>query len=190
MQNHRTSPRSCTEAIFVGLSGRIGSGKTSAGAYLKEQYGFQYRRYSQVLKEWISDDAALRERLQQAGWEVMSGGRQAELNARLIAGIDAARSAAIDGLRHPTDFQSLSTTFGQSFAMIFLEAQQKNRFERQQMRFSTLAEFNLADTHPVEAHIDELRPRAHLTIQNNGSLEDLYQQLDEWMIMRSSGDRR
>jgi dephospho-CoA kinase len=189
MVGKHTSPRSCSEPIFVGLAGHIGSGKTTAGKYLAQKYGFQYVRYSQVLKEWISDSSAHRDRLQGFGWDVMSGGLQAELNARLISRIDASKNAAIDGLRHPIDFESLTSTFGPSFEMIFLEARQENRFERKQMRFSTLEAFNLADTHPVEAHIDDLRLRVHVTIQNDDSLERLHRQLDAWLTTLRSGDR-
>jgi dephospho-CoA kinase len=184
-----TSPRLCNEPIFVGLAGHIGSGKTTAGMYLAQKYGFQYVRYSQVLKEWISDGSAHGDRLQGFGWDVMSGKLQAELNARLISRIDASKSAAIDGLRHPIDFECLTSTFGPSFEMIFLEARQENRFERKQMRFSTLEAFNLADTHRVEAHIDDLRSRARVTVQNDDSLERLYQELDACLTVRRSGDR-
>lgn len=190
MAGQGTFPQLCTEPIFIGLAGRIGAGKTSAATYLTNKYGLQYRRYSQVLEEWVSTSTADRDRLQQLGWDVMAGGLQAELNARLIAGIDGAKSAAIDGLRHLIDFQSLSSTFGESFEMIFLEARQENRFERLQARFSTLAAFNAADSHPVEAYIDDLRSRASIAMLNDDSPEHLYQQLDAWMARRRSGDRQ
>ena len=90
----------------------MGSGKTSAAKYLSSRYGFQYARYSQVLQDWLSAGNADRDRLQILGWDVMAGGRQAELNARLIAGIDRSRSAAIDGVRHRLDFDSLSSRLG------------------------------------------------------------------------------
>ena len=116
------------------------------------------------------------------------GGRQAELNARLIAGIDHSKGAAIDGLRHVIDFESLSSVFGPRFEMIFLEARPENRFARLQARFSTIAAFRGAESHPVEAHIEDLRPRASVTMTNDGSPEHLYQQLDAWVATRRSGD--
>jgi dephospho-CoA kinase len=183
------SPHVPTEPVFVGFAGRMGAGKTSAAKYLSCEYGFQYTRYSQVLQEWLSSGVSDRDRLQQVGWEVMAGGLQGELNARVIAGLDRSRSAAIDGLRHWVDLQSLSSTFGASFEMIFLVARHDHRFERLQARFSTLADFHAADSHPVEAHIDDLRPRASIVIPNDDSPEHLYQQLGAWMVTRSSGDR-
>jgi len=187
MADRSTLPQSRTEPIFVGIAGRTGTGKTSAARYLAHKYGFQYTRYSQVLADWASVSDADRDRLQRLGWEVMAGGVQAELNARLIAGIDRAKSAVIDGLRHLVDFQSLSSIFGGSFEMIFLEARQEQRFERQKARFSDKAAFDAADSHPVEANIDDLRSRANIAILNDDSQEHLYEQLDAWI---ASGDRR
>jgi len=189
MEGQRASPRPCTEPIFVGFAGRIGAGKTSAATYLTHKYGFQYKRYSQVLEGWASTETPDRDRLQQFGWDVMTGGLQAELNARLIGGIDSSRSAAIDGLRHLIDFQCLSSAFGRSFEMIFLEARQEHRFERLKARFSTPAAFDAADSHSVEAQIDDLRSRASLAIRNEDSPGRLYQQLDAWLATRRLGDR-
>lgn len=159
----------------------MGSGKTSAATYLSARYRFQYTRYSQVLQQWRAVSSHDRDRLQQLGWDIMSGGLQAELNARLIAALDRSRSAAIDGLRHMIDFESLSTSFGGSFALVFLEAGEQHRFARLGKRFETFAAFQSAESHPVEAYIDTLRPLAALTISNELSLDSLYQQLDRWI---------
>lgn len=169
--------------IFIGVAGRMGSGKTSAARYLSTKYGFQYTRYSQVLQDWLSAGNVDRSRLQILGWDVMAGGLQTELNARLIAGIDRSRSAAIDGVRHPMDFASLSSSLGTSFRMIFLEASPEPRFDRVRDRFGSFAEFQAADSHPVESHIDSLKPLARLTISTEHSLESLYNQLDAWLAV-------
>ena len=190
MASQRPSRHSQTEPIFVGFAGRLGAGKTSAARYLSSKYGFQYTRYSQILQEWLSPGVSDRNRLQKLGWDIMAGGRQVELNSRLMAGLDRSQSAAIDGLRHPIDFDSLSSNFGASFRMIFLEARQEGRFERLRSRFPTLAAFQAAESQPVEAHIDSLRPLAGETISNDESLESLYQQLDAWIAARGMGDHK
>src|SRR5437016_5894582 len=108
------------ESVFVGFAGRMGSGKTSAAVYLTSKYHFQYTRYSRILQQWQAADSDARDRLQLIGWDVMAGGLQTELNARLIAALDPSRSAAIDGLRHPIDFDCLSSAFSPAFGMVFL----------------------------------------------------------------------
>jgi len=181
MPDRRPSRHSLTEAIVVGFTGHIGAGKTCAAKYLSSRYGFQYARYSQILREWLSPGPADRDRLRTFGWEVMAGGRQVELNARLIAKLDRSRSAVIDGLRHMVDYESLSNTFGASFRLIFLDARQDVRFERLRSRFSADEALQVADAAPVEAYIDGLKPLSNTTILNEESLESLYQRLDTWL---------
>jgi dephospho-CoA kinase len=181
LERNQLRRHSQTEGVFVGFAGRIGAGKTCASKYLSSTYGFQYTRYSRILRDWLAPGIAGRERLQTFGWEIMAGGRQAELNARLIAGLDPLQSAVVDGLRHPIDFESLLEAFGSSFHMIFLEARREVRFERLRSRLSTFELFQAAESQPVEAHTDSLKAQASAIISNQESLEALYQQLDIWV---------
>src|SRR5882724_6815710 len=87
--------------LVIGITGRIGAGKTSAGKYLNSAYGFHYARYSQVLSDWRAKDPESKAHLQAVGWEVMAAGMQAELNARLISQLPGQADCAVDGLRHP-----------------------------------------------------------------------------------------
>lgn len=173
-----------TDAIFVGFAGHTGAGKTAAAKYLRSRYGFQYTRYSQVLQQWLFGGPADRERLRAAGWKIMAGGQQLELNRRLIAELDHTRSAAIDGLRHPVDFDSLSSAFGESFYLIFLEARQEVRFERLRSRFSGHDAVQAAALAPVEMEIDRLKALATTVIANEGTLDSLYDGLDSWIASR------
>jgi dephospho-CoA kinase len=183
-------PSRCSrpDAIFVGFTGHIGAGKTTAAEYLRSRYGFQYERYSRVLQDWYAWASPDREALQQFGWEVMAGGRQVELNAHLIAGLGPLQSAAIDGLRHPIDFHSLSDAFGASFHLLFLDATAETRFRREP-RFSTYDAFLAADSQPVEAHIDSLRPLAAATVPNEGSFASFYHRLDDLLQEYRMGER-
>lgn len=112
-----------------------------------------------------------------------------ELNERLIARLDRSRSAAIDGLRHTIDFDSLSNVFGASFRLIFLEVRQEVRFERLRSRFSGYEAFQAAESAPVEAHIDGLKAIANTTISNEESLGSFYQRLNAWAAACGIGDR-
>lgn len=111
----------------------------------------------------------------------MGSGLQRELNSRLLAQLDNSRSASIDGLRHEVDFEVLSSAFGTSFYMVFLEADSARRFQRLRSRFSTETAFRVADSQPVESHIDRLKSMANVTIETDGPLECLYKRLDAWI---------
>src|SRR5229473_2826817 len=179
MASHSQRPEG--ERLVVGITGRIGSGKTTVGRYLESRYRFQYLRYSEVLAEWRVKDPESKAQLQKVGWEVMAGGMQPELNRRLIARITPDADVTVDGLRHPLDYDTLSNSFSASFRLLFIDSAPQLRFERlnQKGKYADFASFTSADSHPVEQQIDSLRVNAALVIRNEGSLQDLYTAVDE-----------
>jgi dephospho-CoA kinase len=164
--------------LIVGVTGRIGAGKTSVAKYLSTAHRFYYVRYSQVLSEWRAKDPDSKKHLQAVGWEVMGGGMQAELNTRLIAQIPPRSNCAVDGLRHPIDFDSLTRSFAPRFFLLYIDCPQETRWQRLRSRYPELEDFSRADFHPVEQQIDALRIRAFNVIANDGSLRDLFSQVD------------
>lgn len=146
--------------IVIGVAGRIGSGKTAVAQELAASFGFEYFRYSLILAEWFGANPTDKERLQEIGDGVMSGEGQVELNRRLIGRIPPGQDSVVDGLRHPLDFDSLHREFGSRFSMIFVQTPREIRFERLRDRFADFGEFEVADSHPVESRIDDLKPMA------------------------------
>jgi len=179
MASHSQRPR--VERLVVGITGRIGSGKTTVGRYLESRYGFQYVRYSEVLADWRVKDPENKTQLQKVGWEVMAGGMQAELNRRLIARITPDADVAVDGLRHSLDYETLKNSFSDSFHLLYIDSPPRLRFERlnQKGKYANLALFDAADSYPVEQQIDSLRSSAALVIHNERSVQDLYAIVDE-----------
>jgi len=158
----------------------MGAGKTSAAKHLSSSLGFQYLRYSLVLADWLAKEPEKRSRLQEIGWEVMAGGKQAELNRRLIAQINPDADAAVDGLRHPIDRESLSDSFPHSFRLLYIESPPALRWERLRGygRYADHASFQAADSHPVEQQIEALRVSAARVLKNERTLDALYSELD------------
>jgi|SRR5271170_1630615 len=187
MHSHR-SPQRQDNHLVIGVTGHIGAGKTSAANYLKSAHGFFYVRYSKVLSDWLAKDSESRAHLQAVGWEVMAGGMQAELNARLIAQIPPDANCAVDGLRHPIDQESLTKAFPSQFRLLYIESQQETRWQRVRKRYVELDTFRQADSHPVEQQIDTLRGSAFAVLQNDSTLQDLYSTVDAVLkTIRSGG---
>jgi dephospho-CoA kinase len=190
MSSPRPQPTS-SGRVTIGFTGRIGAGKTSAARYLEEAYGFQYVRYSQVLAEWMNADPGSKADLQIAGWAVMGGGAQIELSRKLVAKLEPARNHAVDGLRHQMDYDTLRNTFTSSFFLIYIDCPPDLRWQRlnRTSRYRTREDFEAAEAHPVEQHIDELRPKATAVIQNSGTIGDLYVELNNTLERIRSGEQ-
>jgi dephospho-CoA kinase len=176
--------------LVIGITGRIGAGKTSVGKYLNSAHGFHYTRYSQVLSDWFARDSESKAHLQVVGWEVMAGGMQTELNARLISQLPAQADCAVDGLRHPLDYDSLNGAFSPRFYMVFVSSPPELRWRRLQSRYPELEDFRRVDSHPVEQQIDNLRDKAFAELDNHSSLQRLYSKVDAVLEkIRSGGPR-
>ncbi len=167
--------------LVIGVTGRIGAGKTSVARYLNSRHGFQYLRYSQVISEWMASDPESKDQLQELGWKVMAGGLQGELNRRLISQIKPVVHVAVDGLRHPLDFESLSNSFSSSFHLLYIECPQAARWGHLMGRskYASLEALQTADSHLVEQQIESLRKSAAFVIPNEGALQALYAVVDK-----------
>jgi len=178
------------DRLVIGITGRIGAGKTSVGKYLESQHGFSYVRYSQVLSDWRAKDPESKAHLQVVGWEVMAGGMQTELNSRLISEVPAESNCAVDGLRHSLDFESLNAAFSPHFFLVYVNSPPEMRWRRLQGRYPTLDDFRSADSHPVEQQIEALRARAFSTLDNESSMKNLYSKVDDVLArIRTGGPR-
>jgi len=166
------------DRLVIGITGRIGAGKTSVGKYLSSAHGFYYVRYSQVLSDWLAKDPESKAHLQVVGWEVMAGGMQAELNTRLISQLPPQRDSAVDGLRHSLDYESLNSAFSYHFYLLFISSPPELRWQRLRSRYPKQDDFGRADSHPVEQQIDSLRDRAFAVLENDNSLQSLYSKVD------------
>lgn len=111
----------------------------------------------------------------------MDSGMQPELNRRLIAQIKPDTDVAVDGLRHPLDYDSLKDCYKDEFRLVYIDCPPDIRWQhlKEHGRYADHASFQARDSHPVEQHIDALRSSAHRVLDNNSSLDSLYRQIDE-----------
>jgi dephospho-CoA kinase len=175
--------------LVIGITGRIGAGKTSVGRYLESRYGLFYVRYSQVLSDWRAKDSESKAHLQAVGWEVMAGGKQVELNHRLIAHIQSQPRCAIDGLRHLLDQECLTKTFSPDFYLLYINSPEDTRWRRLQTRYPSLETFRAADSHRVEENIESLREHSYAVLENAASVEALYTKVDDILEKIRPGDQ-
>lgn len=177
--------------LVIGITGQLGSGKTTAAEYLASEYSFNHIRYSQVLADWFREDPERKSELQVVGWEVMSKGAQAELNRRLLSKISSGANWVVEGLRHPLDYESLKNAFASRFHLVYIDSSQEHRWLRLQKRgrFRTFEEFCIADQHPVEQLIPQLKQFAELCVVSGEPLQQLYEPLNLFVASLRKGNQ-
>ncbi|PIZ94255.1 MAG: hypothetical protein COX81_04035 [Candidatus Magasanikbacteria bacterium CG_4_10_14_0_2_um_filter_37_12] len=181
--------------LILGFVGQMASGKGTAVEYLKEKYGASTYRFSAMLKD-VLDRLYLevnRKNLQiisQALRENFGEDTLAKVMAEDVKN-DPNKIIAIDGVRRPGDVVHLNNIPG--FVLINITADIEKRFDRLTNRGEksddnekTFAEFQEDHTREAELKIEEIASTVQETIDNNGSLEELYEQLDNLITKYSS----
>ncbi|MDP9316478.1 MAG: DUF429 domain-containing protein [Chloroflexota bacterium] len=166
------------DRLVVGLSGQIGSGKSTAGTFLKSR-GFHYGRYSQVLEDILRSRGLEpnRETLQAIGAEVNVSPGQYWLSQQLVHRLPDQGDIVIDGLRFPEDHAFMIEQFGPTFVHIHVDATRTARIARYLATKGSQQEFETADMHMVESGINSLASLAHVRVTNEGALEDFIEQI-------------
>jgi dephospho-CoA kinase len=173
---------------ITGLTGRIGSGKTTLSAYIQEKYNFQKLSFvDKILIPELRRRKKLinRKNLQQIGREFYLRYGDIKMTEWLLEGIDPTVKWIIDDIRYPTTADFIKTKFPNNFWVIGLKADTKIRFQRVINRGKegkiSYEDFLKMDSAPTEEQIEEVLSQADYVIENNGTLAELYEQCDRVM---------
>jgi len=160
---------------IIGLSGQIGSGKTTVAERLRES-GYVTSRYSQVLKEMLSEKGKQESRssLQEVGWEIHEEKGQRWLGKQVCELIAGQKCGVLDGLRFLEDHALMVETFGPGFLHIHFTAPLPQRQKRVESRGKEDVSFGAALQNPVEKEISRLEKVAGYVVSNDGTIEELF----------------
>lgn len=174
--------------IIIGLVGQIACGKESVKKYIDRKYNAQDCRFSTPLRDVVKrlDIPENRENLQKMS-TILRGGFGEDLLAKVIA-VDASKLdseiVVIDGVRRMADIKYLKEL--PNFFLIKVEADAKIRFERMKARNEntgdkdkTFEQFMIDENYETEKSIPEVMNFSKISINNNGTLEELYSQTDK-----------
>lgn len=173
--------------VIFGFTGFIGAGKTTAINYLQEKYKAESYAFSTPLRDILrrTYEPETRENLQKLS-NILRDGFGQDLLAKIIAQ-DVRESIAhligVDGVRRPADIAHLREIDG--FHLIYITADMETRYTRLTERgqnpddaTKTFEQFKADQEREAEQKIPEIATEATETIDNNGTLEQLYAQLD------------
>jgi dephospho-CoA kinase len=174
--------------LILGLCGEMGSGKGTFAQYLIENKKANSHRFSTMLRDVLDrlfiDQSrdnlqALSTMLRQTyGEDILAKVMYEEVLH------DQNNLVVIDGVRRQSDIVFLKTL--PEFKLVFVETSMETRYKRISTRGEntddskkTFEEFKKAHENEAESQIRDLRNVANLIIDNNGTLEVLYKQIDQ-----------
>lgn len=177
-----------TNKTILGFTGQIASGKGTACKYLTEKHGAVSTRFSTMLRDVL--DRIYMEQTRENMQDISLALRETfgdDLLASVIAKDVEKESAdliVIDGVRREPDIKYLKKLPG--FHLIAISADQKIRYERITKRgenaddnSKTFEEFQADEQKEAEQHIKEVMETAEFTINNNGTLDELHEQIGD-----------
>ncbi len=174
--------------IILGLAGEMASGKGTVAEYLKIKYSASNYRFSTILR-----DVLMRLHLEQSRKNMQKTStilRKAfgdDLLAKVIAEDvkkDNSEIIVIDGVRRLDDIKYLRKN--KEFRLVYIDTGIKKRYGRIINRSENTDDQNKTFEQFVEEHKGEpelqikgLKKYADIIIDNNGSKEELYKQIDK-----------
>lgn len=172
--------------VVIGLTGEIGTGKTTLAEYLCFKHGFRSLRYSQMIRRLYSCDNN-RLTLQNIGSNIAkSTEQQKRLSLEIIKEIEAHpnKNYVVDGLRHRIDYDILSEHFGDMFTMFEIQSTMTNKFRRynkKSLEQISKEQFESILRHEAEQDIISLTMLCYTynnIITNNKTFKDFFESFE------------
>lgn len=174
--------------VIIGLTGEMASGKTTVASYLQKKYGATVYRFSDILRDTLKrlHKESERKNLQEISTMFRTVFGEDALAKAVAEDVRESNSkiVAVDGVRRLGDIEHLKKIDG--FNLMYLDADLEichqriaKRNENTDDLGKTLAEFKKDRQREAEQQIRDLKEFADFTIDNNGTLRELYSQIDE-----------
>lgn len=177
--------------IIIGLAGEIASGKDVTKKYLEINYGASCHRFSTILRDILN---RLYLPIKRENMQDVSTFLRQRFGEDLLAKIitedvknDPHEIVVVDGIRREADIVYLRKLSG--FTLVKIEVDARLRYERLIKRKENADDTNktyeqfLADGQKeTELEIPKVMATANYCLNNNGSLKELYSQIEKIII--------
>lgn len=177
-----------TNKIILGLVGEMAAGKSTVTQYLKEKYHPTTFRFSDMLRDILRRIHVEPNRLPLQNLSTFLRQNFGEDIMSQVIALDVTNSPAefiiTEGIRRPSDVSYLRELPG--FYVVAIQADERTRFERITKRREnpddagkTWEQFQTDGKQESEQKIKEIMAAADFTINNNGTEEELFGQVEE-----------
>jgi dephospho-CoA kinase len=175
------------EKIILGIAGEMGSGKGTIAKHVTEEHGGSAHRFSTILRD-ILDRISLeqsRDNIRTLSTTLRKNFGEDIMAKSMYHDVqnDEHDIVLIDGIRRMADITYLREL--PTFKLIYVEADIKNRYERIVKRREnvddsekTFEEFEKDNKDEPEIQIRDLKNYANYIVDNNGTYQDLYKQIE------------
>ena len=173
---------------ILGLAGQPASGKGTIAEYLIGKYGAVSYRFSKIINDILG---RLYLEISRENQQNISTILRQNLSEDVFAKVifedvkkDNNEVIVVDGVRRLADIKYLRQI--PEFKLVFVEADIKKRYERITKRNEktddenkTFEQFEKDHLQEAESQIAGLKEQADFILDNNGSFEDLYKQIEK-----------
>jgi len=186
--------------MILGVAGPYASGKGEVVRFLEER-SFYPESLSDEIRKVLAErgEQETRERMIETGVALRTAEGPGALAQRLIARLQPDRNYVVDSIRHPAEVAALRG-LGGHFRLIWVDADEAVRLDRLRSRGrlgdpETLAELRrlegreLESDDPAGQQLLAVRDLADETLRNDGSLDELHEQLQRLLRSRLHFDR-
>lgn len=184
------------EKIIIGVSGEIACGKGTVAKHIVEKYGAESHRFSTMLRDVLKRLYIEENRENISNFSTILRQTFGEDILAKVMSSDAKNAKGtiivIEGIRRLADIKYLKTL--PHFKLIYVEVDMQKRFERITKRgenaddnTKTFEEFQKDHERETELQIKDLKQHANYVIENGGTLEELYVQIDKIMSACQNG---
>lgn len=169
--------------MYIGLSAKIGSGKTTVANYLHEKYKFKILRFRDIIIQTIEERGLekTRKNMQDIGDELYRKLGPESFCDLLLSKTSFNLDYVIDSIRHIEIDKYFRNKFQKEYISLFIEAPIELRFNRLNSREDKIFNQELIseiEDHPVEQEIEKLKRNAEYVILNNKDINYLYEKID------------
>lgn len=176
--------------MVIGITGLPGAGKGTAAAYVVEKYGAVTKRFSQPLWDILArlHQPQTRENMQKLAQSMRALFGNDILAETLLQDLtqETTNLIVMEGFRYQDEYAMLKRR--PDFVFIGIEtafdvrlARIQQRSEKEDDRTMTAEKFKAQHEFKTEQYIPELIAKADHRIDNNGTVDQLYAQLDALM---------
>jgi len=171
--------------VALGISGRIGSGKTSLAVVLAERLNCPRASFGDYVRTVATDrglDASQREVLQEVGDDLIAVGWDTFCAAVMNRAGYSVGPVVVDGIRHADAAQTMRMLVAPTpWKLVAVESEDATRRSRLAARGVDDAGTTQADAHPNEGEVASVMASADLVVSSDSTVAEAADVVMEWL---------